>query len=176
VAATAIVVPFRAVPAVVDRRRRELTTDGADGMPPHITLISPFVDDADLTEADVDRLRGVLAASAPFDVTLARFARFDAQPPVLYLEPEPPEPFLAMITAIEQAFPAFPPFGGVHETVIPHLTVAYSDDPAALGAVEAEVGRHLPVHARVTEVVVMEHRADNWRPREHITLDAPQGV
>jgi hypothetical protein len=42
--------------------------------------------------------------------------------------------------------------------------------------VEAEVGRHLPVLARVTEVVVMEHRADKWRPREHIALDAPQGV
>ena len=169
-AATAIVVPFDGMPAVVAAHRRALTSDGADGMPPHVTLIYPFVDDADLTDDGVGRLRGAVRAFAPFDATLARFARFDARPPVLYLEPEPVERFLGMITALAAAFPAFPPFGGIHETVIPHLTLAYSDDRAALGAVEAEVGCHLPIHARVTEVAVMELGGNGWRPRERIAL------
>ena len=175
-AATPIVVPFDDTPASVASHRRALTGDGADGMPPHVTLLYPFVDAADLTDAVVARLRGVLAAFAPFNVTLARFARFDAQPPVLYLEPEPVQLFLAMITALEQEFPAFPPFGGIHETLIPHLTLAYSDVAAALDAVEADVGCHLPIHARVTEVSVMEHGAYNWRPCERIMLDPPTGV
>jgi len=170
VAPTAIVVPFHDMPAAVETHRRALTSDGADEMPPHVTLLYPFVDDADLTDADVGRLHGILAAFGPFDVTLARFARFDAEPPVLYLEPEPVQLFLAMIAALAGAFPAFPPFGGVHETVIPHLTLAYSDNAAALDAVEADVGRHLPIHARVSEVAIMDHRADNWRPRDRIAL------
>ena len=175
-AATAIVVPFHDMPAAVTTHRRALTSDGVDGMPPHVTLLYPFVDDADLTAAEVGRLRGVLAAFAPFDVTLARFVRFDAQPPVLYLEPEPVQRFLGMIAALADAFPAFPPYGGVHETLIPHLTLAYSDDAAALDAVEADVRRHVPLRARVSEVAVMEHRADGWQPGEHIALDAPEGV
>jgi len=37
VAATAIVVPFGDLPTVVETRRRALTSDGAEGMPPHVT-------------------------------------------------------------------------------------------------------------------------------------------
>ena len=175
-APTAIVVPFHDVPAVVTAHRRALTSDGADRMPAHVTLIYPFVDDADLADDEFRRLHGVLAAFAPFDVTFATFARFDGQPPGLYLEPEPAGPFLAMIAALAEEFPAFPPFGGVHETVIPHLTLGYTEDAKTLRAVEADVGRHLPVRARVDEVAVMEHGADGWRPREHIALFAPEGV
>jgi 2'-5' RNA ligase len=169
---TAIVVPFHDMPAVVAAHRRALTTDGADGMPPHVTLLYPFADDADLTEGEIERLRRALGPFAPFDVALTRFARFHAHPSVLYLEPEPVEVFLGMITALSGAFPAFPPFGGIHETVIPHLTLAYSDDDAALDVVEVEVGRHLPIHARVAEVAVMEYGGDAWRPRERIALGA----
>jgi 2'-5' RNA ligase len=172
VAPTAIVVPFHDVPAVVAAHRQELTTDGAAGMPPHITLIYPFVDDADLKDDEIGRLRDVLDTFAPFDVTFVRFGRFEAVPPVLYLEPEPAEPFLAMITALEREFPAFPPFGGVHETVIPHLTIAYTDDATALEAVEAAVERHLPIHAHVDDVALMEHRADGWQLRGRIALGA----
>ena len=175
-APTAIVVPFHDGPAVVTAHRRALTSDGADRMPAHVTLIYPFVDDADLADDEFRRLHGVLAAFAPFDVTFATFARFDGQPPGLYLEPEPAGPFFAMIAALAEEFPAFPPFGGVHETVIPHLTLGYTEDAKTLRAVEADVGRHLPVRARVDEVAVMEHGADGWRPREHIALFAPEGV
>jgi len=176
VAPTAIVVPFHDGPAVVTAHRRALTSDGADRMPAHVTLIYPFVDDADLADDEFRRLHGVLAAFAPFDVTFATFARFDGQPPGLYLEPEPAGPFFAMIAAPAEEFPAFPPFGRVHETVIPHLTLGHTEDAKTLRAVEADVGRHLPVRARVDEVAVMEHGADGWRPREHIALFAPEGV
>jgi hypothetical protein len=48
VAATAIVLPFYELDAVVGRHRRALTSHGAEGMPAHVTLIYPFVDDHDL--------------------------------------------------------------------------------------------------------------------------------
>lgn len=170
-AATAIVVPFSDLDAIVGTHRRALTSDGADGMPPHVTLIYPFVDDADLSAGEVGRLRRVFGAFAPFDVTFSEFGRFDARPPVLYLAPEPAQPFLEMVAALAQEFPAHPPFGGVHETVIPHLTVAHAEDATALRGAEDDVRRHLPVHARVNEVTVMEHRVDGWCPRERIALN-----
>jgi 2'-5' RNA ligase len=176
VAPTAIVVPFHDMPAAVVTHRRALTSDGAEGMPPHVTLLYPFVDDADLADDEVRRLRDVLAAVAPFDVIFATFARFAAQPPVLYLEPELAGLFLGMIAALAHEFPAFPPYGGIHETLVPHLTLAYSDDAAALDAVEAEVGLHLPIHARAAEVTIMEHHENGWRRRERITLNPPEGV
>jgi 2'-5' RNA ligase len=132
-------------------------------MPPHVTLIYPFVDDVHLDDAAIAALRDLLAVFAPFESRFATFARFDAARPVLYVEPEPAGAYLDLMTAIAARFPDHPPYGGVHETVIPHLTVAESDDLAALDAAEVAVSRHLPLVARVAEVDVMEHRgADGW--------------
>ena len=71
-AATAIVVPFGDLPTVVATRRRALTSDGAEGMPPHVTLIYPFADAADLGPDEIGRIRAVLGMFAPFGVTFGR--------------------------------------------------------------------------------------------------------
>ena len=71
-AATAIVVPFGDLPTVVETRRRALTSDGAEGMPPHVTLIYPFADAADLGPDEIGRIRAVLGMFAPFGVTFGR--------------------------------------------------------------------------------------------------------
>ena len=42
---------------------------------------------------------------------------------VLWLAPEPAAVFGALTTAVADAFPDYPPFGGRHEVVVPHLTV-----------------------------------------------------
>jgi 2'-5' RNA ligase len=171
VAATAIVVPVaEAEPALGDWRRAH-TTDGAEGMPPHVTLIHPFADEACVDETVTDGLRDVLADVAPFDVRFEVFARFDADPPVLYLEPVPAEPFLHLIGVIAARFPAYPPFGGLHETVVPHLTVGCSGDPGVLAAAEADVARQLPITARIAAAHVMTHDpAAGWRVGARISL------
>ena len=55
-----------------------------------------------------------------------------------YLAPDPPEPFSRLTEAIVERWPDYPPYEGIHETVIPHLTVAYGDD-ALLTEIEADV-------------------------------------
>ena len=169
-AATAIVVPFDDLDAVVGTHRRVLTTDGGDGMPAHVTLIYPFADDAALGDHETGRVRAALGAFSRFDVTFRRFGRFDAQPPVLYLDPEPGAPFVGMIAALEREFPAFPSFGGIHETVIPHLTIAQTGDAPAMQGAKDDVASHLPIQTRVTAVTVMAHLAAGWRPLERIPL------
>ena len=170
-AATGVVVSFAEAEPAVSRWRRAYTTDGADGMPAHVTLIYPFVDDSELVAGQVTELRAVLAAFSPFDVRFARFGRFDGPTPVLYLEPDPAQPFVDMIGAIAEQFPAHPPFGGEFDTVVPHLTVIETEDAGVVDHAEQDVSRHLPIAARASEVHVMEHRgAEGWRMRNRITL------
>ena len=169
-AATAIVVPFPDLDAVVGTHRRALTSDGADGMPAHVTLIYPFADGGALGDRETGQVRAALSAFCQFDVTFARFGRFAARPPVLYLAPQPEGGLLGMIAALERRFPAFPSFGGIHETVIPHLTIAQTDGATAMQAAKDDVARHLPIRTRVTEVALMEYLPAGWRPRERIHL------
>jgi 2'-5' RNA ligase len=170
VAATAIVVPFPDVEAVVGGHRRALTTDGTDGMPAHVTLIYPFMDADRLGDQAIGEVGAVLGPFSQFDVTFARFGRFAAVPPVLYLEPEPAEELREMIADLAREFPAFPPFGGIHEAVVPHLTIAQTEDGTAMTAAQDDVAHHLPIRTRVAEVALMEHRGEAWRPRARVAL------
>ena len=164
-------IPFERVDAAVSRWRRTYTTDGADGMPAHVTLIYPFVDDSQLTAGDLGALRAVLSAFAPFDVCFATFGRFEGPSRVLYLEPDPVRPFADIIDAIAERFPAHPPFGGEFDTVVPHLTVAETDDTEVFDDAERDVARHLPIATRATEVHLMEHRGgEGWCMRDCISL------
>jgi 2'-5' RNA ligase len=148
-----------------------VTDDGwADGMPAHVTLIYPFADGDVLGEHEIGQVRAALGSFTRFDVTFAGFGQFAALPPVLYLEPQPGDAFLGMIAALERGFPAFPPFGGLHETVIPHLTVAETHDTTAIRAAQDDVERHLPIRTCAAEVAVMEHLAGGWQPRARVPL------
>lgn len=98
----------------------DLTEAAADGMPPHITLLWPWL--PAVTSEAVDRLREVTSRIPPFAVSLGTTGRF---PGVLYLEPKPLPPLLALARAVWAAFPETPPYGGTldHEPVM-HLTAA----------------------------------------------------
>ena len=107
-----------------------------------------------------------MAGTAAFELTFSQTARW---PEILYLEPEPAEPFVALTHAIEREWPDQPPYGGVHETIVPHLTVAESTDQGLLDRVAAEVEPQLPVvtHVREASLFVEDH-AGRWR--EHSRL------
>src|SRR4249919_1988706 len=168
--ATAIIVPFEAADRAVSRWRRAYTTDGAEGVPAHVTLIYPFIDDAELAAGHVQGLRAVLAPYASFDVRFATFGRFPGPPPVLYLEPHPAQPFLDMINAIVECFPAYSPFGQF-DPLVPHLTVAQINDTRVLQVAETRVASQLPIATRASEVHILEHLGtDGWRTRHRIHL------
>jgi hypothetical protein len=58
----------------------------------------------------------------------------------------------------------------MHDDVVPHLTIAISDDDALLARVEAEVARALPISAPVGSVDVWEHEPAGWRLLDRIVL------
>jgi 2'-5' RNA ligase len=151
--------------AVVGEWRWQYTLDAPAGMPAHVTILFPFVEPARLGEVE-ERLAEIVAATPAFDVTFARAARW---PEILYLEPEPAEPFVALTRAIEREWPDQPPYGGTHETIVPHLTVAESADPGVLDRVLASVEPQLPVATRAHEATLLvEDHAGHWQ--EHSRL------
>lgn len=153
-----------AEPAVGEWRMRH-TRDAPAGMPPHVTLLFPFVP-AGLVDEVEEPLARLVAAAPGFDLAFRRTARF---PEVLYLAPEPAEPFLALTAAIAAEWPEHPPYDGAFDSVIPHLTVAEAQEPAVLDRIAAEVEPHLPVETRVHEGSLFVE-GDDGRWREHRRL------
>jgi 2'-5' RNA ligase len=156
---TAVVIAFPDASAAVDAWRERTCSDRPSiGIPPHVTLLFPFVPAERVDEGVIAELQRLFAATSPFAVTFRELRRW---PETVYLAPEPPEPFARLTEAIAERWPGYPPYEGVHETVIPHLTVAYGDD-ALLGEVEADVKPKLPIEAHVTEAVLLEELEPNW--------------
>jgi 2'-5' RNA ligase len=126
-------------------------------LPPHVTVLYPAPD-------DVAAITEVLAPFDRFEVTFARLDRF---PGVLWLAPEPAEPFVAMTEAMLARFPGHPPYGGVFRSIVPHLTVAQEqlDETAEL------VAPLLPLRSHAETVVLYRETPQPGRWVEAATFD-----
>ena len=170
-AETAVVILLPELEPLIGGWRRRYTGDGARGMPPHATLIIPFADSADLDHR-LGPLGRVLGAFAPFDLALTMTARF---PDLLYLRPEPEESIISMTKALESAFPAFPPYAGAFDDIIPHVTVAQADE-GVLAGIEQELLPQLPVSVRVERGWLVEDTPAGWRRHTAFPLNRRTGV
>lgn len=122
-------------------------------MPAHVTVLYPFVAPADLDDDVLATLAAIAGDVAPFAVDFRTTRWFDDQ--VVWLAPEPVQPFLDLMDAIAAAFPGHPPYGGIHDEVVPHVTVGEGADPAAMRSAEAIVRADLPVRTRATDLSLM---------------------
>ena len=165
---TAVVIACPEISPVVDEWRERTSADRTSiGIPPHVTLLHPFVPAEAVGECLGD-LRELFAAIPAFDVAFRELRRW---PEMAYLAPEPPEPFTRLTAAIVERWPDYPPYEGIHDAVIPHLTVAYGDD-ALLAEVEADVSPKLPIEAHAAEAVLLEEREPDvrWAARARFPL------
>jgi 2'-5' RNA ligase len=131
----------------------------------HFTVLDPFVPSF-LLDAEVEEaVSQILLELPPFSYDLVRLERF---PGVLYLAPEPAEPFIAVIEALCRRFPNYPPYGGAHDAIIPHVTLAQGDEPPGLAEY---VQQRLPVRGRVEEVWLMRETPDGtWSAGRRFNL------
>ena len=160
---SAIIVPVPEAAPIVDAWRLRYTSDAPAGVPAHITVLFPFVPAARLDRAIEEQLEALLRPQRAFEFALATTARFAA---TVYLEPEPPEPFVRLTDLIATAYPDHPPYEGAFDAVVPHLTVAQSEDEALLKRIAADVEAKLPVRARVSAASLIEEGPDGrWRER-----------
>ncbi len=133
-------------------RERTCAAKPSNGVPAHVTLFFPFVPAAAIDDGLVAELHELFASVRSFGFELGELRRF---PDVLYLAPEPPEPFAAITDAIVAAYPGFPPYGGGFDTVSPHLTAA-EGDREVLRAAQADIERSLPIRATAREILLLE--------------------
>jgi 2'-5' RNA ligase len=141
------------------------------GIPAHLTVLFPFVPAAELDGALLGDLSALFVRVRPFDFELTECRRF---PAVLYLAPEPAEPFVAMTEAVVAVYPDFPPYEGIFDSIVPHLTVA-EGLPTVLNRAEGEVRPRLPIRAEADEVLLLEEvepEPRRWRVRARIPLGA----
>jgi 2'-5' RNA ligase len=166
---TAIVILTREVEPLVGRFYRVHANAGRDGMTPHVTLHVPFVP-VDLLDDDVlRRVRHLFGRFEGFDYHLARFERFESG--VLYLAPEPPDPFVSLSSALTEEFPEYPLYEGMHDVVVPHVTVADGGDEELQARIRSDVEPRLPVQCRAVEATLVARGADlQWRPRDSFPL------
>lgn len=120
------------------------------GVPAHVTVTYPFRPVAALTEADHGRLERLFARVPPFTLTGERTAWFGDE--VLYVEVNQARAVAALIAAVAAEFPEHPPYGGVFEEVVPHLTVGHDHDLETLRAAEEVVRARLPFTQPVSRV------------------------
>lgn len=166
---TALVVEVPAVEPVVGRFRAAYDPSAAAGMPPHVTVLYPWLPAGALDAATLRDLGDVVGAVRAFDVTFTQLQRF---PRTLWVAPSPPDPFIALTAAIVGRWPECPPYGGEFDRVIPHLTVADGMDVDSLAEVVTAVAPQLPVAGRVAEVSLMV-RADgsgHWERHSSYSL------
>jgi 2'-5' RNA ligase len=167
---SAVIVVVPEVEPVVGWWRAAHDLAAAVGVPAHVTIVYPFLPEDRLDEAAV---RQVVAGHPPFTVVFARVGRF---PGVVHLEPEPGGPFRDLTGALVRRWPEAPPYGGVFDEVVPHLTVAHDAPEEALEAAERDVAMRLPVTAVVEAVRLIVFDGERWRHRATLPLGRPRGV
>jgi len=134
------------------------------GMPAHITVLYPFRHPDDLSSDVLSELRSVFAQVSCFKFRLSGLCGF---PGVIYLAPEPFEPFDALTREIASQFPDTPPYGGAYKDPVPHLTVAQKPPAPSLTEVSFQflnsAGPKLPLDCTAMAVSLAVKRSGQWR-------------
>jgi 2'-5' RNA ligase len=155
--------PFDAV------RRDFATRPAVQGVPFHVTLLYPFAPRDELSAPLLADVRDFFASQAPLEFALTRIAHW---PTVVYAVPEPDEPLVACVRALHARYPQWPPYEGIHETVLPHATLGVDvEGDAVRGEIERRLTAYLPRSCSFREVTLLEEFApDRWRERQNFPL------
>jgi 2'-5' RNA ligase len=155
---TALIVPVPEAEAQTGELRLAHDWSAARGVPAHVTILFPFLDTDELDEAAVADL---IARFPAFDFELDRVERFPDG--TTWLRPKPSLPFVDLTAAVWQRWPECPPYEGIHDEVIPHLTISDT-------AIDVEL--QLPIAARAREVTLIEEDepSGRWTARLHLPL------
>jgi hypothetical protein len=152
-----LLVEVPAAEAAVGRHREHLDVNASLGIPAHITVLSPFMPPQMISPLVLTDLERVFASIRRFHFQLAETGWFGDE--VLWLALADPGPFRTLTDGVHRAFPAFPPFGGQHEVLIPHLTIGHGRPVNELRAAEKSVQAQLPIEADAATVTLMTEQS-----------------
>lgn len=156
---TGLIITVPEAQPAVGRWRSQYDNSAAAGVPPHITVLYPFLH-RDLVDASVvSELAALVAEHPAFDVELPECRRF---PDALYLALVPDAGLRALTAAVGARWPEAPPYGGNVADPVPHLTIAQGQDPAVFDQIEQDVTARLPIAARVAWVRLISYDGSRW--------------
>jgi 2'-5' RNA ligase len=146
---------------------RQLHGSGAsrDGLPPHVTVLFPFLSPESLEPDVLDTLREIFQGHDAFAFSLTGVDTF---PGVVWLVPEPGSPFLGLTRSVTQVWPELVPYGDPALDPVAHLTVGRGRLRRRWRAL---IGAAVPIEARATEVLLMTEEAPrSWAVRARFPL------
>ncbi|MGE3269929.1 MAG: 2'-5' RNA ligase family protein [Chloroflexota bacterium] len=128
-------------------------------LPAHVTLLFPFLTLTEIDPANLAWLQAYFAGLPAVDVSFSTVGRF---PDVVYLGPEPRNWFVRCTEALTARFGLLP-YGGLHQEIVPHLTVARHADPQVCAEAAQALTQVLPITTRVNAAWLMEEtEAGRW--------------
>ena len=137
----------------------------------HVTALGPFLPPEQVTEAVVRTVDEIACATAPFDFSLQRLETFPNG--IVHLLPEPGDGFRALTTALAQAFPQCPPYGGAFPEPVPHLTLDMRAPGIDRASVRAALGDLVPARCRADRVALHRYANHDCRVLADWKLGAP---
>jgi 2'-5' RNA ligase len=168
---SALVILVPEAEALVESFRNQYDPSAAVGIPAHVTVLYPFKAPGDLTPEVIHSLEQLFTNFPGFQAVFTELQRF---PNVLYLSPEPADPFRLLIKTVAARFPETLPYGGEFTEIIPHLTVAQVNEPQQLEEIAAAFARaaknRLPIPTRVKEITLMDNGSGYWQVRHRFAL------
>jgi len=114
----------------------------------HITLLGPFVDRRDVNAQLLTTLEELLAPVRGFTFELSRVDRFPSG--LIYLAPNPAEPFKRLTEILAAAFPDWPPYGAAFDDVVPHLSIGQNLTEMEVDSLHEQ----LPIFATAEQVTL----------------------
>jgi 2'-5' RNA ligase len=157
-----VLVPALDAGQLVRDLRMVYDPSAAEGIPPHITLMFPFIPPADLTEPIIDALEGLISHARAFDFSLTQVRQFEQG--VVYLEPEPTAPFARLTREISRQFGLLPYGGAFGEDPVTHLTVAILESRSRRQQLVTQLGPELPIAIRAEEAWLMvSTNSSSWK-------------
>lgn len=157
-----------ALPAKLAAQRGAADRMARRGVPAHVTILFPFLHVDELAEPVRSTLAGIAADATPLT---ARFAHVERHDGTVWLLPADQRPFLDLTTAVAAAWPDHPPYEGIHDELIAHLTLVESPDAGALDAAQDAAVAAGTFETRIdTLTVIVEVAHDRWHPLWHLPL------
>ena len=170
---SAVIVAVPEAEDVVGPRRAALDRAASWGVPAHVTVLYPFVPPSKIDDQVIRVLANALQTVRAFQAAFPRVAWFGDE--VVWLAPEPDQPFRDLISVVSAGFPEYPPYGGTHTELIPHLTIGDRAPVEALRAAARAVEPHLPIEACIRTALVIQGRdaPRSWQTVAELPLGSP---
>lgn len=165
---TALVVHVPEAEPVVGEWRLMLDPSADHGVDAHITVLFPFVPAMALDDGVLARVTAVASAHEPFEFSLDEVGWFDRD--VVYLAPDPEEPFRRLTSGVWAEFPEHPPYHGAHDDPVPHLTIGQGGPQDDMRRAAGAVADRLPIPGRAEAIDLIVLEAAVWGRRARFPL------